>query len=76
MRNEIAKKVKEIAGDVYDLQPDCIEETDKFNDLGDSLDSIEMLQQLEDKFHCKFSEDIEKEIVTVGDAVNYLQEHL
>ena len=75
-RNEIAEKVKKIAGDLYGLQPDCIEETDSFDNLGDSLDAIEMSQRLEDQFNFRFAEDDRPKFETIGDAINLVQKHL
>ncbi len=47
------------------------------DDLGaDSLDLFEIISSLESEFDMDFSpEDIE-EIKTIGDAVNYINEHL
>ena len=43
-------------------------------DLGaDSLDVVELVMELEDEFDMEISDDDAEKIVTVGDAVNYIQ---
>ena len=43
-------------------------------DLGaDSLDVVELVMELEDEFDLEISDDDAEKIVTVGDAVNYIQ---
>lgn len=43
-------------------------------DLGaDSLDVVELVMELEDEFGMEISDDDAEKIVTVGDAVNYIQ---
>ncbi|WP_409305388.1 acyl carrier protein [Peribacillus sp. SCS-155] len=42
-------------------------------DLGaDSLDVVELVMELEDEFGMEISDDDAEKIVTVGDAVNYI----
>ncbi|KHD86170.1 acyl carrier protein [Heyndrickxia ginsengihumi] len=44
------------------------------DDLGaDSLDVVELVMELEDEFGMEISDDDAEKIVTVGDAVNYIQ---
>lgn len=44
------------------------------NDLGaDSLDSVELMMSIEQKFNVTIPEDVTESINTVGDIVNYLQ---
>lgn len=43
-------------------------------DLGaDSLDVVELVMELEDEFGMEISDEDAEKIVTVGDAVNYIQ---
>jgi acyl carrier protein len=43
------------------------------DDLGaDSLDVVELVMELEDEFDMEISDDDAEKIVTVGDAVNYI----
>ena len=45
------------------------------NDLGaDSLDSVEIIMSLEEKYNIKISEDVFADIHTVQDIVNYIND--
>lgn len=47
------------------------------DDLGaDSLDVVELVMELEDEFGMEISDEEAEKIVTVGDAVNYIQSKL
>lgn len=47
------------------------------DDLGaDSLDVVELVMELEDEFDMEISDDDAEKIVTVGDAVNYIQSQM
>ena len=47
------------------------------NDLGaDSLDIVEMIMGLEAEFDMEFPDEEAENIVTVGDAVNYIRERI
>ncbi|ASS91590.1 MAG: acyl carrier protein [Bacillaceae bacterium] len=47
------------------------------DDLGaDSLDVVELVMELEDEFGMEISDEEAEQIVTVGDAVNYIQSKL
>ena len=73
MLEEIKELVAETLGTNVE---DLTEETSFSDDLNaDSLDLFEMVMELEDKFEVKIpTEDLEK-IATVGDVVNYINEH-
>ena len=44
------------------------------NDLGaDSLDTVEMIMEFETKFDIKIADDQAEKIVTVGDAISYVE---
>lgn len=44
------------------------------DDLGaDSLDVVELVMELEDEFDMEISDDDAEKIVTVGDAVSYIE---
>jgi len=40
----------------------------------DSLDLVELIMEIEEKFGIQVPDDIAEKIVTVGDAVDYIQE--
>ncbi len=45
------------------------------NDLGaDSLDTVELIMEFETKFDVSIPDEDAEKIVTVGDALNYIQE--
>jgi len=47
------------------------------NDLGaDSLDQVELIMDFEDEFGLTISEEDAQKIVTIGDAIKYVEEHL
>ncbi len=46
------------------------------NDLGaDSLDTVELIMELENQFGVNIPDEDAEKIATVGDAVNYITEH-
>ena len=52
-------------------------DTSFINDLGaDSLDQVEMVMELEQKFDMEIPDEEAEKIQTVGDAVRYIKEHL
>ncbi len=42
----------------------------------DSLDLVELIMAFEDKFGGQISDEDAQKIVTVGDAVKYIEEHM
>lgn len=51
-------------------------ETSFVNDLGaDSLDTVELVMELEEEFDINIPDDAAEKIQTVGEAVKYIQEH-
>jgi len=52
------------------------EETSFINDLGaDSLDTVELVMELEDEFDLSIPDEEAEKIRTVGDAVRYIDEN-
>ncbi len=53
------------------------DETHFINDLGaDSLDTVELVMELEDAFGINIPDEDAEKIQTVGEAVKYIEEHL
>ena len=76
-RKIMLEEIKELVAETLGTNvEDLTEETSFSDDLNaDSLDLFEMVMELEDKFEVKIpTEDLEK-IATVGDVVNYINEH-
>lgn len=70
-------KVKEILVDVLGVNEEDVKPESKFvDDLGaDSLDLVELIMSLEDKFSIEISDEEAEKIVTVKDALDYIEEH-
>jgi len=74
----VADKVMEIVAERMGAKKEDLNESTSFvTDLGaDSLDQVELLMEFEDKFDLKDIPEAEAEkIVTVGDAIRYIEEH-
>ena len=75
---EIVKKVKAIIVDKLGVEPSEVTETANFtNDLGaDSLDTVELIMEFENTFGIKIPDEETEKIMTVGDAVAYIESKL
>lgn len=73
--SDIAERVKKIV--VEHLGVDAEKVVDKANfidDLGaDSLDTVELVMAFEEEFSVEIPDDAAETIVTVGDAVKFLE---
>lgn len=74
---EIADKVKEIISQQLDVDKSNVKEDSAFiEDLGaDSLAIVELVLAFEEQFEIDIPDEDTEKIRTVGDAVNYIQEH-
>ncbi|NLW39793.1 MAG: acyl carrier protein [Tissierellia bacterium] len=70
----IYEKIKEIISQQFHIDEDEITmETSFRNDLNaDSLDLVELIMALEDEFEIEVEDEVVEEIITVGDAVEYI----
>lgn len=70
-------KVKEIIVEQLGVEEDQVKlEASFIDDLGaDSLDIVELVMALEEEFDLEIPDEDAEKIKTVGDAVNYIQEH-
>ncbi len=73
----IEERVKEIIIKQMGVNKDQVmPETSFINDLGaDSLDTVELVMELEDAFDVNIPDEDAEKIQTVGDAINYIKEH-
>ena len=76
--SEIESKVKAIIVDKLGVDEAEVKPEASFtNDLGaDSLDTVELIMELEKQFNIQIPEDKTQEIQTVGDAVKLIEEML
>ena len=75
--SEIEAKVKKIIVDQLDVEESSVAPDAKFiEDLGaDSLDTVELVMALEEEFGIEIPDEDAEKIVTVKNAVEYIQEH-
>ncbi len=75
--SEAAQKIIEIVAEKMDKPKDSITFDMSFvNDLGcDSLDTVELMMDIEDAFDLSIPEEDAEKIVTIGDAVKYVESH-
>ena len=73
----VFEKVREILCNQFDVEEDEVTLTTRIGeDLGaDSLDAVDMLMSLEDEFDVEIPDEEIENIRTVGDLVNYIEEH-
>ncbi len=73
----VEEKVKEIIVKQMGANKDQVTpETSFINDLGaDSLDTVELVMELEDAFDMSIPDEDAEKMQTVGDAINYIKEH-
>jgi acyl carrier protein len=70
--------IKEIIVELLGVEGDKVTSDAKFReDLeADSLDLVELIMAFEEKFGGEISDEDAQKITTVGEAVNYIDEHL
>ncbi len=69
--------VKEVVVEQLDCDPAEVKEDSKFiEDLGaDSLDVVELVMALEEKFDIEIPDEDAEKILTVADAIKYIEDN-
>ena len=76
--SQIAERVKDLIADKLSVEKSEVTDEANFtNDLGaDSLDTVELIMDFEKEFNMKpIPDDLAQTIQTVGQAINYIEEH-
>lgn len=75
---EVESKVKKIVAEQMGVSEDEITpETSFVNDLNaDSLDTVEMVMELEEEFELNIPDEEAEKIQTVGHAIDYIKKRL
>ncbi|MGI5970614.1 MAG: acyl carrier protein [Oscillospiraceae bacterium] len=74
----VFEKLRQMISQQLDIDLERItEETDIYDDLGaDSLDLVELLMMVEEQFNFPIDEEVVKDLHTVGDVVNYIEDNI
>ncbi|MFQ5499341.1 MAG: acyl carrier protein [Candidatus Zixiibacteriota bacterium] len=77
MAASVEDRVKEIIIEQLGVEATQVTENAKFvDDLGaDSLDTVELVMALEEEFSIEIPDEDAEKIVSVGDAVKYINDH-
>lgn len=75
--NEVAERIMEIVAEKLGKpKEDLTPEKSLIKDLGaDSLDMVELMMDVEDEFDLAIPEGEAQKIVTIADAIKYVEEH-
>jgi acyl carrier protein len=73
----IEEQVRAIICEKLSVKPEQVaRETSFVNDIGaDSLDLVELIMEFEDKFGMQIPDEEAEKILTVGDAITYIEGH-
>ena len=73
--SDVADRVKKIVIEHLGVDEDKVVENASFiDDLGaDSLDTVELVMAFEEEFGCEIPDDSAEKILTVKDAIAYLE---
>lgn len=74
--SSVAERVIEIVADQLGVDKEKVTpETHFVNDLGaDSLDTVELVMELEEEFDINIPDDAAEKIETVGQAIQFIEE--
>lgn len=76
-REEVFTLIQQHLADELDLDPARVDDTTRFKeDLeADSLDLFTLVQELEDAYGVRMSDEQAAQVLTVGQAVDFVLEH-
>ena len=76
-KKEIVESVKQIIAEQLGVDEAEVTPTASFvDDLGaDSLDTVELVMAFEEEFGCEIPDDAAETILTVGDAIKFLEKN-
>jgi acyl carrier protein len=75
--SDVAERVKKIVVEHLGVDEGKVTENASFiDDLGaDSLDTVELVMAFEEEFGCEIPDDAAEKIVTVKDAISFIEQH-
>jgi acyl carrier protein len=75
--SDTAERVKKLVVEHLGVDEAKVTESASFvDDLGaDSLDTVELVMAFEEEFGCEIPDEVAEKILTVKDAINYIEEH-
>jgi acyl carrier protein len=75
--SDVAERVKKIVVEHLGVDESKVTENASFiDDLGaDSLDTVELVMAFEEEFGCEIPDDAAEKIVTVKDAISFIESH-
>ena len=75
--SDIAGRVTKIVVEHLGVDESKVVESASFiDDLGaDSLDTVELVMAFEEEFECEIPDDVAEKILTIKDAINYIEEN-
>jgi acyl carrier protein len=78
MGDDIAERVKKIVVEHLGVNESKVTDGASFiDDLGaDSLDTVELVMAFEEEFECEIPDDAAEKILTVKDAINYIESNV
>jgi acyl carrier protein len=73
--SDVAERVKKIVAEHLGVEEAKLVDSANFiDDLGaDSLDTVELVMAFEEEFGCEIPDDAAEKIVTVKDAIDYIE---
>jgi acyl carrier protein len=76
--SDVADRVKKIVVDHLGVDEAKVTDNARFvRDLGaDSLDTVDLVMALGEEFGCEIPDDAAEKIITVGDAISFIDLHV